>query len=185
MCLLLDRSLFATGEAEALATFTWAPGGERLFITYLRQLLAKLDGAPLSAAAGVERSAVAMLRACKTGSRDAIDEAKDHLRDAAMARARLYVVAHLTKGRLGPAEIAAAAGVSRATLYRLFRSRGGVATFVQQERLASALKRMTDPVDRRSIAEISYDCGFVDAAHFSRSFLSRYGFRPSDLRPLR
>jgi transcriptional regulator GlxA family with amidase domain len=41
---------------------------------------------------------------------------------------------------------------------------------------------LEDPLDFRTITAISHDCGFLDAAHFSRCFRAAYGRAPSEFR---
>lgn len=82
--------------------------------------------------------------------------------------------------------VAAAAGVSRATLYRSFDNAGGVNRYIQDRRLhhaRGALRRRTDL--KPTIADIAWDYGFTSQSHFSRLFRERYGYSPSDIAPPR
>ena len=78
-------------------------------------------------------------------------------------------------------EVAAALGTSTRSLQRAIQAEG--ATFARalddvRVRAARDLLR----AEPRSITEISYRCGFADAAHFSRRFRSHFGLSPRDWR---
>lgn len=82
---------------------------------------------------------------------------------------------------LGPAYLAAVLGVSRRHLYDVFGAMlGPIAQFIRAERLAQAHRLLTD-VGRADvpIAAIGLECGFTDAAHFSRAYRSRFGHPPT------
>ena len=184
MHLLLSRDLFSPVEAEQVAGPGWARAGGPLLAAFLESLQVRLPGASQSAVARAERAAATVLLACRTGARDAVEEARPELESAAWARVGQHVRTHLTSPSLTPAQIARAAGVSRATLYRLMAPKGGVARYVQQERLDAAWRALLDPLDRRPLWVVARALGFADGAHFSRLFRARYGVRPSDLRPV-
>jgi len=78
--------------------------------------------------------------------------------------------------------VAAAVGVSRATLYRAFDGEGGVKKFIQDRRLHHARsvlrrRRGTTP----TISDVSHQYGFASPNHFSRLFRAQYGHSPSAL----
>jgi AraC family transcriptional regulator len=78
--------------------------------------------------------------------------------------------------------IAAELGVSRATLYRDFktvfgRSPGGYLRRARIDAAAGALRKSERPV-----AEIAAECGFYDQSHFDRCFRSALGLSPSEYR---
>jgi AraC-like DNA-binding protein len=80
--------------------------------------------------------------------------------------------------------VAAAAGVSRATLYRSFDTVGGVKRYIQDRRLhhvRAALRRRQNL--KPTVADIAWDYGFTSQSHFSRLFRERYGYSPSDVAP--
>lgn len=78
--------------------------------------------------------------------------------------------------------VAAAGGVSRATLYRAFDGEGGVNRFIQDRRLhhaRSALRRRRGASP--TIADIAHQYGFASPNHFSRVFRDRYNYPPSEV----
>jgi AraC-like DNA-binding protein len=95
-----------------------------------------------------------------------------------------YVERQLDAGNanLGIDSIAAAAGVSRATLYRAFDGEGGVNRYIQDRRLhhaREAIRRRTG--SKPTITDIAWDYGFSSQSHFSRLFRDRYGYPPSEV----
>ncbi|MBR0659307.1 helix-turn-helix domain-containing protein [Neoroseomonas oryzicola] len=99
-----------------------------------------------------------------------------------LARVRRIIRENLGAATLGPARLCALAGISRSALYRLFEPLGGVASAIQQERLALAHRLLSDPEERRGIAQIAEAAGFFDPSTFSRAFRREFGIAPRDLR---
>jgi AraC-like DNA-binding protein len=91
-----------------------------------------------------------------------------------------YIELHLKDADLGTLPICAAMKISRATLYRLFESYGGVANHIKERRLIRIHGLLTAPDQRRSLALIADDHGFKDASHFSRAFRRHFGYTPSE-----
>jgi AraC-like DNA-binding protein len=90
-----------------------------------------------------------------------------------------HIDAHLGNEQLGPDEIAAAANVSRASLYRLLAAEGGIRAVLLKRRLDEALRLMlADNKDERSLADIAQSCGFGGTSQFSRAFRARFGVPP-------
>ncbi|MEX0343363.1 MAG: helix-turn-helix domain-containing protein [Rhizobiaceae bacterium] len=114
---------------------------------------------------------------------------EDHINSSAISgydivreRAREYIHDNITNPELGIDEIAAYAGASRATLYRAFRSLGGVReyiTFVRVE-MARAMIGAGAP-DRGGVSKIAYACGFSSPAQLGKSFKTRFGASPTKL----
>jgi AraC-like DNA-binding protein len=102
-----------------------------------------------------------------------------------MAQLRKLILANLGSARLGPARLCRMAGVSRSQLYRLFEPHGGVALFIQRERLNAAYQALTDPNDPRCISEIAEAVGLFDPSSFSRMFRRAFGTSPRELRMAR
>ncbi len=103
--------------------------------------------------------------------------------EALYRRARALIEERLAEPGLGPAQIAAAVGVSLRQLHRLFARRGQtVARLVQERRLERCARDLADHGCDASITAIAFFWGFSDAAHFARSFKTRYGRSPRDYR---
>ncbi len=102
-----------------------------------------------------------------------------------MVRLRNLIRANLGSARLGPERLCEMAGVSRSQLYRLLEPYGGVALFIQRERLNAAYRALADPNDARSISEVAEANGLFDPSSFSRMFRRTFGFSPRELRTAR
>lgn len=80
-------------------------------------------------------------------------------------------------------DITNATGISRAGLYRLFESCGGVNRFIQQCRLQQLRDRLDNRVfDSMSLAELAPPLGFSDESHASRLFKQAFGITPGAYR---
>ncbi|GGA31379.1 helix-turn-helix domain-containing protein [Dyella nitratireducens] len=112
------------------------------------------------------------------------------------ARSEFYRLEHVrreTVGRLIEAnlgtpdfsiqDIINATGISRAALYRLFESCGGVVRFLQLRRLQQLRDRLDDRAfDHRSLAELAPMLGFSSESHASRLFKQAFGIAPGAYR---
>jgi AraC-like DNA-binding protein len=66
--------------------------------------------------------------------------------------------------------------------YRLFEDTGGVARYIQRERLLEARAILSDLATTESISAIAEDLCFADASSFSRTFRREFGYSPSEVR---
>jgi AraC-like DNA-binding protein len=88
---------------------------------------------------------------------------------------------------LDPADIAGAMGISKRYLHNLLAADG--ATFLgvlRSVRIESARALLADPrFDGRQIAEIAWQCGYVDPSYFARVFRKQFGMGPREWRAAR
>ena len=128
-----------------------------------RRVLDRDRGASLdevARAAGVSRATVYRLFGSRDGLLRALDlEPEPGGRQRALAAAR-EVVGRAGLGRLSMDEVAAAAGISRASLYRLFPGkpalfRALVETYSPLETIAATLERMRDRPPEEVVPEIA------------------------------
>lgn len=116
------------------------------------------------------------------GRRPASASSSEQLMVLKRERAEAAIEARLADPALDVEAVAAALGVSRSVLYRLFEASGGVAQYVlhrRLERLRAALRRLSET---RSIAALAYDHGFASESHCSRAFRAAYGLPPGQYR---
>lgn len=132
--------------------------------------------------AHLEAATSALLAAALDANRDRIEAARPQIEHLQLARLKRLVRDNLGAATLGPARLCAMGGVSRSALYRLFEPLGGVARFIQRERLAAAHRLLTDPNDRRGIAQMAEAVGFFEPSSFSRAFRVAFGASPRELR---
>ena len=156
--------------------FPRGSGAARLIGAAMQEFYAQADHLTVSEAEAAIEGIVALTTACAR-ARLAGDEA-DHVKSRRKA-ALDYIDAHLGNPQLGPDEIADAAHVSRASLYRLLAAEGGIRAVLLKRRLDEALRLMlADNKDERSLTEIAKRCGFGGTSQFSRAFRARFGVPP-------
>jgi AraC-like DNA-binding protein len=104
----------------------------------------------------------------------------------------LAVVDHLRRewsgmplGRVGVAELASIARVSRSYLNRLFHAQFGISAASALECLRCARAETLLTRTDMTIGAIARECGFSDLYHFSHRFARRYGGSPSEYRDAR
>ena len=97
--------------------------------------------------------------------------------EQALTRAGQFILTKFGQ-RLSLMDLAAAAGVSRQYLLKLFRNHRGTSPirYLYQRRLCVAARQLTHT--GLSIKEIAEYCGFANEFHFSRKFKETYGKSP-------
>ncbi|HET9137768.1 helix-turn-helix transcriptional regulator [Actinophytocola sp.] len=94
-----------------------------------------------------------------------------------------YIRAHLAEPALSAERIADALFISRRRLYQLFDDGDGVLGRIRTLRIERAKELLSDPVHAaKGVGEISRQCGFANAAHFSRTFRKLTGQTPREFR---
>src|SRR5580698_2310642 len=157
-------------------------GAAGLIGAAMQEFYARADDLTVSEAEAAIEGIVALTIACAR-ARLAGDEA-DHMKSKRKA-ALDYIDAHLGDEQLSPDEIAEAAHVSRASLYRLLAAEGGIRTVLLKRRLDEALRLMlADEKDEHALKEIADRCGFGGTSQFTRAFRARFGLPPRQYRAL-
>lgn len=123
-----------------------------------------------------------LIAACLLPDADRIDAARDILAVSLVDRARRIVLENLAAPDFGPQQLCRLLGVSRSRLYRLFEPLGGIAHYIQRQRMLAAHGALTDPRDNDHIVKIAERVGFTDASGFSRAFRQEFGYSPSHAR---
>ena len=91
-----------------------------------------------------------------------------------------YIDAHLFDAALSPVACAQALDISERYLHKVLSEHDErFSHIVQSRRLDASAARLRDPRFNQSrISSVAYQCGFKDAAHFSRAFSTRFGMAP-------
>ncbi|MBC7950370.1 MAG: helix-turn-helix domain-containing protein [Rhodospirillaceae bacterium] len=94
-------------------------------------------------------------------------------------RLRVHLEQNLHRETLTPDSIIKDLSISRSQLYRQFERFGGVQHYIRQRRLRRCLLAICNPtLAGQRIADIAYNHGFTDEAHFSRLFRQTFGLSP-------
>ena len=150
---------------------------------FIRQLSENLD--VLSGPSG-SRLAANALDLVSTMLHAEMDIAPDRMKPQALLAVsiREYIEANLADPLLSPATIAAAHFISTRHLHNVFHESGTtVASWIRSQRLEGARRDLRDPLHAgKSVGAVAAHWGFLDAAHFSRTFRDAFGVPPSDWR---
>jgi len=130
----------------------------------------------------VARAVGAMVAAAAAPSADRVAVAGAQIDVGRKERVRRVIRKHLRTPTFRPSILCRLVGMSRSNLYRLFEDTGGVARYIQRERLLEAHAVLTDPASTQSISSIADDLCFADASSFSRAFKREFGHSPGELR---
>jgi len=105
-------------------------------------------------------------------------------RAARLRLAKQYVLDHLGEAGLNADATGKRLSLSGRAVQMLFEAEGTTfSTYVLEQRLLQALRRLRDPRhDAANISQIAYAAGFVDLSHFNRCFRRRFGDTPSGVR---
>lgn len=102
---------------------------------------------------------------------------------ASFVTIRRYIDQNLRSPALNANRLAKTFGLSPASLYRLFKPVGGVATYIRKARLNRAYQEIVSAeLANRRIGPIAYRCGFKNLSAFDRLFKETYGVSPSEAR---
>lgn len=134
------------------------------------------------AAARVEAVADLVARAVGSAAQtDAAVERSD--RQLFLAMIKRYVDAHLDTETLAADDLCRRFGLSRASLYRMFVPDGGLASYVQEQRLNLAMRRLISPQARDiRLIDLAVDLQFSSDSTFVRAFRRKFGLTPGELR---
>ena len=117
------------------------------------------------------------------------DQARQHvsITDSLGLRIKLYLEAHVRDRDLTPSRIAHEHHISLRQLYNVWSrtNEQSLGQWIIAQRLDAARRDLARPDSRvRTIAAVARDCGFVDTAHFARTFRQAYGMSPREWRAI-
>ena len=124
----------------------------------------------------------AMVAAAVAPSAERVAVARGQIDVGRKERVRQVVRKHLRTPTFGPTILCRFVVMSRSNLYRLFEDTGGVARYIQRERLLEAHAVLTDSAITKSISEIAEDLCFADASSFGHIFKREFGLSPGEVR---
>ncbi|WP_237212966.1 helix-turn-helix domain-containing protein [Falsiroseomonas oryziterrae] len=175
----LGRAAATPRPGEVLALDT---AGGRLLRDHLVLLAEELPRMTRADAERMAEATRALVALALAGGPERPEAATPALMAAQAMQVRAIVRAQLGSATLGPTRLCRMTGISRSQLYRLFAPHGGVALFIQRERLAAAFRALSDPADSRGVSEIGAAVGLFDASSFSRMFRRSFGLSPREVR---
>ena len=124
----------------------------------------------------------AMVAAAVAPSAERVAVARPQIDRGRKERVRRAVRRHLRTPTLRPRTLCRLVGMSRSNLYRLFEASGGVAKYIQDQRLLATHAILTDPETNTSISNVADEFCFADASSFSRAFKRAFGCSPGEVR---
>lgn len=184
LTLYLPRDLFTDSTAilDANNNRILSRNLAGLLVSHVDSVEARLKEFSKDDLPGVVNATRDMVLACVASSEERAAAASKHGTVAPMERARRFIRANLQTATITPDMLCRELGISRTHLYQLFEPSGGVVHYIQKQRLLAAHAVLSDPSDRRLIAEIAESFGFASAADFSRSFSREFGYSPRQAR---
>ena len=178
------RSELRGTEQLTATTVSGREGAGHLMLSMLRTLREDIDAlqpaSALAVANGVRSILVAGLQTLPAARVTGVSQ----LTAYHLARVKQRIEERLDDPQLSVASLAAELGLSTSQLHRIFRNEPLTpAQAIWERRLDAASRDLLEPrLAGRAVAEIAYDRGFSDAAHFSRAFKDRFGCSPRDWR---
>ncbi|HWA90468.1 MAG TPA: helix-turn-helix domain-containing protein [Rhizomicrobium sp.] len=186
ICALVPRAHLAPllGKPDSLqGAIPPEDGGGKLLAEFLPNLFDSLPDLAPQQTGSAARALTELVATAFNGERFADRDAPEVARHALGLKAKTFIKSRLGSPTLDPDEVAAAMGLSRSALYRLFKDSGGVAHYIREQRLRRCFADLVGERGRNSqVAGIAWRRGFGDAAHFSRLFKERFGCSPSEAR---
>jgi len=177
---LLIPSQFFAGAGDLAATYPIEDVGlGALLGDFLLSLERRLPA--IEASSTLAEALAALLSDCLAPIVPRQATATDKASQLLFERFCRHIQANLRAPDLGPAQLCQALGVSRSRFYRLFQSVGGVAAYIQLQRLQQARVELAEGPPR-PVSQIAEEFGFKDASGFSRSFKKQFGFSPTEAR---
>jgi len=120
----------------------------------------------------------------------AVGSAEDTKGDVARADRQLflamikrYIETHLETEPLTAENLCDRLGISRASLYRMFKEEGGLAGYVQDRRLHFAMRRLIAPEGPKTrLLDLALNLHFSSDSTFTRAFRRKFSLTPREMR---
>ena len=188
MSIILPRAVLAPRLAHPdAATASFLPASHP-HARLLADQIAALWQPPSSEAGDPETTiaAIADIMAAVAGgtadTEQGLERAERHLYLAVIKR---HIAANLESETLTTQDLCNRFEISRATLYRLFEGDGGLARYVQEQRLNRALMLLISPeAQGMRLIDLAMDLQFSSDSTFVRAFRRQFGHTPGEIRKL-
>jgi AraC-like DNA-binding protein len=182
---IIPRRVLADWEIEPPKPGAAMPRGPAadLLADFILSLAARLDGATTGEVPLLTEVFRSMLTSCLRGSDPRLSAAPENHAARQRAAVDRVIRREIASARLDADRLAALSGLSRATLYRLYEAKGGVAARIREMRLEKVYAALADPAQQaRPINEVAEAWGFHCTASFNRAFRKAYGTTPGAVR---
>lgn len=186
MALILQRGILAPKLAHPdSATASFLPAAHH----HARLIASQFDALwePELPSAGALAAAIAAMADIMAGvagraadTEGEVERAEHHLYRAMIKR---HIAANLESASLAPDDLCARFEISRASLYRLFEADGGLAHYIQEQRLNRALMLLVSPASQSMrLIDLAIRLQFSGDSSFVRAFRRRFGATPGEIR---
>lgn len=184
LTLFLPRDVYRgeTEDFERAHELGIDPEFRPLLASYLDSLARYLPHISPNRAHALSGATCSLVAACIAPCPENCEAAQGPIASLLIDRSRLVVRQNMASPEFGPEQLARLMAMSRSKLYRLFESIGGVAHFINRERLREAHRRLNSPRHAVPIHIIGNEVGFVDHSTFSRAFRREFGYSPTEAR---
>ncbi len=177
--LLNDFGSPQKGTCDWVRRLDASAGPGALLAAFMKQLARELPQIPQDQAHGLALATRALVEACLAPLADTSEASDPPSASTMVEKVRLVVRQNMSSPEFGPRQLVRLLGISRSKLYRLLNQAGGVASFINRERLAEAHRRLAMRSDSVSIHVIGSSVGFPDHSSFSRAFRRAFGYSPT------
>jgi AraC-like DNA-binding protein len=186
--LALPRAMLAPKLAHPdSATATFVSGSDRRGLLLANQFAAiwQLERSDASSRAATVEAMVEVVADVVGRAPDARGDTERAERHLCLAMIKRYIEANLDTALLTADHLCSRFRISRASLYRLFEADGGLARYVQEQRLNRALKQLVSPLAQsKRLIDLAVDLQFSGDSTFIRAFRRRFGVTPGEIREL-
>lgn len=184
LTLLLPRDFCRdeTGDFERAHDLDIRPELGSVLAGFMDHLARQLPHISADHGEGLAVATRALVAACIAPRTDRVEAAQMPLASLLIDRARLVIRQNMASPEFGPEALARLMAMSRSKLYRLFEHNGGVAHFINRERLREAHRQLAGLRNAMSIHLIGNEVGFPDHSTFSRAFRREFGYSPREVR---
>lgn len=156
--------------------------GAGLLADFILLLERRMGQATLAEAPMIAESTRAMVVACLLHGSGCGPQDPPEVELTRRERVRRVIRMNIGSATLGPDKLCRLSGISRSQLYRLFEPHGGVARYIQAQRMRLARTMLEDAECRLTVSEIAERVGHFEASAFSRAFRQEFGCTPTEVR---